>query len=124
VDNFRIRHQRENCDGKNDEHAIRNQYPIAESCLSPLRDEAATNLRLASVAASTNSDQSALPLLTNEFNNMKQLSGKYVAMRQSASYIAPDSLQDDDLEKKIVTCGHALGALVASGQLQDDGSCQ
>jgi integrase len=105
-------------------NAIRNQYPIAESCLSPLRDEAATNLRLASVAASTNSDHSALPLLTNEFNNMKQLSGKYVAMRQSASYIAPDSLQDDDLEKKIATCGHALGALVASGQFQDDGSCQ
>jgi hypothetical protein len=45
-------------------------------------------------------------------------------MRQSASYIAPDSLQDDDLEKKIATCGHALGALVASGQFQDDGSCQ
>jgi hypothetical protein len=97
-------------------NAIRNQYPIADSWLSPLRDEAATNLRLASIAASTDSDRSALPLLTNEFNHMKQLSDKYVAQRQSASYIAPDSLQDDDLEKKIVTCGHALAAMVASGQ--------
>ena len=104
--------------------AIRNQYPINESWLAPLRDQAATNLRLASVAASTDSDRSALPLLTNEFNNMKQLSDKYVAKRQSASYIAPDSLQDDDLDKKIVTCGHALAAMAASGQFQDDGSCQ
>jgi hypothetical protein len=105
-------------------NAIRNQYPINESWLAPLRDQATTNLRLASVAASTDSDRSALPLLTNEFNNMKQLSDKYVARRQSASYIAPDSLQDDDLDKKIVTCGHALAAMVASGEFQDDGSCQ
>lgn len=105
-------------------NAIRNQYPISESWLAPLRDQAATNLRLASVAASTDSDRSALPLLTREFNNMKQLSDKYVAKRQSASYIARDSLQDDDLDKKIVTCGHALVAMVASSQFQDDGSCQ
>jgi hypothetical protein len=105
-------------------NAIRNQYPINESWLAPLRDQAATNLRLASVAASTDSDRSALPLLTNEFNNMKQLSDKYVAKRQSASYIAPASLQDDDLDKKIVTCGHALAAMVASAQFQDVASCQ
>jgi hypothetical protein len=104
--------------------AIRNQYPINESWLGPLRDQAATNLRLASVAVSTDSDRSTLPLLTNEFNNMKQLSGKYVTKRQSASYIAPDSLQNDDLDKKIVTCGHALAAMVASRQFQDDHSCQ
>ena len=105
-------------------NAIRNQYLISENWLGPLRDQAATNLRLASVAASTDSDRSALQLLTREFNNMKQLSDKYVAKRQSASYIAPDSLEDDDLDKKIVTCGHALAALVASSQFQDDGSCQ
>jgi hypothetical protein len=105
-------------------NAIRNQYPIGENWLAAFRDQAATSLRLASVAVSTDSDRSALLLLTHEFNNMKQLSDKYVAKRQSASYIAPDSLQDDDLEKKIVTCGHALAAMVASSQFQDDGSCQ
>jgi hypothetical protein len=105
-------------------NAIRNQYPIGENWLAAFRDQAATSLRLASVAASTDSDRSALLLLTHEFNNMKQLSDKYVAKRQSASYIAPDSLQDDDLDKKIVTCGHALAAMVASSQFQDDGSCQ
>lgn len=98
--------------------------PDQRELACPLRDQAATNLRLASVAASTDSDRSALPLLTREFNNMKQLSDKYVAKRQAASYIAPDSLQDDDLDKKIVTCGHALAAMVASSQFQDDGSCQ
>jgi len=53
-------------------NAIRNQYPIGDSWPSPLRDEAATNLRLASIAASTDSDRSALPLLTNEFNHYGQ----------------------------------------------------
>jgi len=105
-------------------NAIRNQYPIGENWLAAFRDQAVTSLRLTSVAASSDSDRSALLLLTNEFTNMKLLSDKYVAKRQSASYIAPDSLQDDDLEKKIVTCGHALAAMVASSQFQDDGSCQ
>jgi hypothetical protein len=79
---------------------------------------------LGSWGEDASTDRSGLPLLTNEFNHMKQLSDKYVAQRQSARYIAPDSLQDDDLEKKIVACGHALAAMVASGHFQSDGSCQ
>jgi hypothetical protein len=60
-------------------NAIRNQYRIGENWLAAFRDQAATSLRLASVAASTDSDRSALLLLTHEFTNMKQLSDKYVA---------------------------------------------
>jgi hypothetical protein len=104
-------------------NAIRNQYPISENLLAASRDQASTNLRLASVAASTDADRSAFLLLNNEFINMKQLNDKYIAKSQSASYIAPDSLQNDDLDKKIVTCGHAIAAMVASGQFQDDDSC-
>jgi hypothetical protein len=104
-------------------NAIRNQYPIGENSLAAFRDQAATSLRLASVAASTDADRSAFLLLSNEFINMKQLNDKYVAKTQSASYIAPNSLQDDDLDKKIVTCGHAIAAMAASGQFQDDDSC-
>jgi hypothetical protein len=105
-------------------NAVHNQYPITENWLAAYRNQATTDLRLASVDASTDSDRSAVPLLTNEFNTMKQLDDKYVAKHQSATYIAPDSLRDDDLDKKIVGCGHALAAMVASGQFQDDGSCE
>jgi hypothetical protein len=54
---------------------------------------------------------------------MKQLSDKYIAKRQALSYISHDSLQSDDLDRRIVACGHSLAAMVATGQLQEDGSC-
>ena len=104
--------------------AIRNQYPFTDEGLATYRDQAATNLRLASVAISNDSDRSAFPVLTSAFNKMKQLSDKYVSKRQSATYIFPDSLQGDDLDKRLVGCGHFIAAMFASGQFQDDGSCQ
>jgi hypothetical protein len=105
-------------------NAIQNGFPLAESWLSGYRTQAATPLRLASVAQSTDSDRNAFPLLTNEFNNMNKLSNQYVATRQSLTYIAPDALQNDPLNQKILNCGHSLTAMAASGQFEDDGSCQ
>jgi len=105
-------------------NAIQNGFPLSESWLSGYRIQAAAGLRLASVAASTDSDQSAAQLLNNEFENMKTLSSNYVAARQSLDYIAPDALANDALNQKIVNCGHSLAAMAASGQFVDDGSCQ
>ena len=104
--------------------AIQNGFPIAENWLSGYRVQAATGLRLASVAASTDSDQSAMQLLNAEFENMKTLSNNYVAARQSLDYIASDALANDALNQKIVNCGHSLAAMAGSGQFVDDGSCQ
>jgi hypothetical protein len=103
---------------------IQNGYPISGNSLATYRDQANTSLRLASVAASTDSDRNVLRLLNSEFIDMKQLSDKYVAKRHSLSYISPDSLQNDALDQKIVKCGHSLAAMAASGQFLDDGSCQ
>jgi len=105
-------------------NAIQNGFPIAENWLGGYRNQAATALRLASVATSTDSDQSAYRLLSNEFNNMKALSNQYVARRQSLTYIAPNALENDPLNQKIVNCGHSLAAMAANGQFVDDGSCQ
>jgi hypothetical protein len=105
-------------------NAIQNGFPLAESWLSGYRNQAAAALRLASVAASTDSDQSASQLLNNEFENMKTLSNNYVAARQSLDYIAPDALTNDTLNQKIISCGHSLAGMAASGQFVDDGSCQ
>jgi hypothetical protein len=81
------------------------------------------NLRLASVAVSTDSDRSALQLLNNEFQNMAKLTDKYVAARANMNYVSPDALQNDDLNQRIVNCGHSLASMAASGQFVDDGSC-
>ena len=103
--------------------AIQNGTPVEANWLAPYRMQAATNLRLASVAIQTNSDRKAFQLLTNEFQIMTKLADKYIAKRANLSYISPDALQNDDLNQRIVACGHSLGAMAASGQFVDDGSC-
>jgi hypothetical protein len=105
-------------------NAIQNGFPLADNWLAGYRAQAATALRLASVAVSTDSDRSAFQLLTNGFNMMTKLSNQYAAKRQSLSYISPDALQNDPLDQQLLNCGHSLAAMVASGQFQDDGSCQ
>lgn len=105
-------------------NAIQNGFPIAADWLAQYRNQTSTALRLASVATSTESDQSAYQLLNNEFENMKTLSNNYVAARQSVDYIAPDALANDPLNQKIINCGHSLAAMAADGQFVDDGSCQ
>jgi hypothetical protein len=91
--------------------------------LAPYRAQASTNLHLASTAVSTASDRSAYQLLSNEFQNMVKLSDKYVNARANMTYISPDALENDSLNQRIVTCGRSLGAMAASGQFVDDGSC-
>ena len=103
--------------------AIQNGIPLSSGLLAPYRAQATTNLRLASVAASTPSDHSAYQLLSNEFQNMAKLSDKYLNLRANLTYIAPDALQNDDLNKRILACGHALGTMAAAGQFSDNGSC-
>ena len=104
--------------------AIQNGIPLSEGLLQPYRAQATTNLRLASVAATSPADRNAYQLLNNVYLNMRKLSDKYVSMRASLTYIAPDALQNDELNQHIMTCGRFLGAMAASGQFSDDGSCQ
>jgi hypothetical protein len=103
--------------------AIQNGYPVTSDALTPYRLQATTNLRLASTSISTDSDRKAYQLLSNEFQNMAKMSDKYVAARANLTYISPDALQNDSLNQRFVACGHSLGAMAASGQFVDDGSC-
>jgi hypothetical protein len=103
--------------------AIQNSFPLGADWLGQYGVRASDSLRLALVAASTDADHNAYQLLSNEFQNMSQLSGKYLAQRANLSYIAPDALDNDDLNQRIVACGHALGSMAGSGQFVDDPSC-
>jgi hypothetical protein len=105
-------------------NAVQNQFPISDDWLSAYRSQAATALKLAFVAISTDSDRNAYQLLNNEFENMTLLSSNYAAARQSMNYIDPDSFAKDPLNQKILNCAHSLAAMAANGQFQDDGSCQ
>ena len=105
------------------ETAIQSGIPLSKGLLQPYRAQATTNLHLAFVAVSTPDDRNAYQLLNNVYLNMGKLTDKYVDMRANLTYIAPDALQNDELNRRIVTCGRFLGAMAASGQFSDDGSC-
>ncbi len=103
--------------------AVQNGYPVTDAFAAGYRGQASTSLRLASVAASTDSDHSAFQLLSNEFDNMQKLSNKILAARKDMNYISADALKDDPLNQQILTCARSLAAMASSGQFQDDGSC-
>jgi hypothetical protein len=103
--------------------AVQNGYPVTNDFVAGYRGQAATNLRLASVAVSTDSDRSAFQLLSNEFDNMQKLSNRILAARQNMNYVSADALRDDPLNQQILSCARSLAAMAASGQFQDDGSC-
>jgi hypothetical protein len=105
--------------------AIRNGYNAADlpTVLGPYQANAAKNLRLTSVAATTAGDRDALPLLTTQLNRMQQLNNQVVAARQNVSYITVDSVENGPLNEKIMKCTHALGEMAASGEFQDNAWC-
>jgi hypothetical protein len=104
-------------------NAVQNGYPVTDAFVAGYRGQAATNLRLASVAASTDSDRNAFQLLSNEFDNMQKLSNKVLAARKNMNYLSPDALKGDPLDQQILSCARSLAAMASTGQFQDDGSC-
>jgi len=104
-------------------NSIDNNYPIQETWLESYRGRAFTSLGLASVAASTDSDRSAVQLLSSEFDNMKALSIKLLAERKMMHIVSPENLNDDPLNQNILTCARSLASMVVGGQFVDDASC-
>jgi hypothetical protein len=103
--------------------AIQNGIPLSAGLLAPYKAQAATNLRLAEVAAVTPSDHNAFQLLNNGFQNMGKLADKYINRRADLTYISPDSLKNDELDQRLIACGRSLRSMAANGQFVDDGSC-
>jgi hypothetical protein len=108
-------------------NAIQNGYPIQEAWVARNREQAASGLREASVAASTTADRNALELLTNEFNGVGQWVDKMLAAQKSmdtAKYtMSPGTMRDEPQAQKLITCWHFLGSILVGGTFQDDSSC-
>jgi hypothetical protein len=103
--------------------AVQTNSPISDDWVSGYRRTADSKLQLATAAVSTESDRQALAMLQNEYNNMKQMSDEFLGMRKNMNYISPDSFDNNPLDQKILACSRALGAMAASGEVQDDISC-
>ena len=104
-------------------NAIENGQPVTDAWVANYRAQAAKSLRLTSVAATTDSDRHALQLLSKEFDHMQELSNKILTARKNLNYITPSIVKKDPLDQKILNCARSLAAMVASGEFQDNGSC-
>lgn len=109
-------------------NAIQNGYQIQEAWVARNREQAASGLREASVAASTTADRNALDLLTNEFNGVGQWVDKMLAAQKSmdtAKYtMSPGTMRAEPQAQKLIACWHFLGSMLVSGTFQDDSSCR
>jgi hypothetical protein len=103
--------------------AVQNGYPVTEAWMDDYRAQAAKNLHLTSIAATTDSDRNALQLLSKEFDHMQELGNKILTARKRLNYMTPDSVKKDPLDQKILNCAHSIAAMAASGNFQDNGSC-
>jgi hypothetical protein len=104
--------------------AIERGYPLSDEWLGNFRRQIQSSLKHSEAAASTDMDQKAVPLLVNEFNNMEALTDRYLKITASRDYLAPDSLNNDPLEQKVLTCWRSMESMASANQFVDDGSCR
>jgi hypothetical protein len=105
-------------------NGIERGYPLSDTWFGNYRRQIRSSLAQTQAAASTDLDQKAFPLLTNEFNTMGALTDKYLRITTSRDYLAPDSLNSDPLDQKLLACWQSLASMASSNQFVDDGSCQ
>jgi hypothetical protein len=105
-------------------NAVQGNYPISEGWVSSQRRQTERSLKLASAAAHTHDDQSGVPLLTAEFNNMQKLSDRILTKRRQATYIDPRSLNNDPLDQQILACAQSVAAMLENNAFQDDATCR
>jgi hypothetical protein len=104
--------------------AIERGYPLSDVWIGNFRRQIQASLKHTEAMASTEMDQKAFPLLTNEFNTMNALTDEYIKITVSRDYLASDSLNSDPLNQKLLTCSQSLASMASSNQVVDDGSCQ
>ena len=98
-------------------------YPLSDELFAGYRAQADTNLRLVRAAVSTQADRNATQLLANEYENMLNLTQKYLTTRAKLEYIDPQSIDSDPIDQKVLGCARSLAAMASENQFHDDGSC-
>lgn len=104
-------------------NAVQSNFPVTDDWVAGYRRTAESKLALTSAAITTDSDKSSFALLSNEFNKMQTLSDKYLTLRKSLTYIAPDSMDRDPLDQQILSCARGLSSMAAGRQFEDVPAC-
>jgi hypothetical protein len=108
-------------------YAIQNGYGVTETWVADYREQANSSLRLASAAASTDADRSALQLLTHEFDGVTAWSNELLEAKKRMDVgkyaTSPGALRNDPNSQKLIACGRFLATMIASSEYRDDPSC-
>jgi hypothetical protein len=102
------------------ENAIRTNNPVEESWISGYRRNAETRMQVAVASATTNADREGLSLLQGATQMVRQLSDRFLALRSTFTYVSPDSLDNDPLDQKILTCAQGMAAQAMPGGKFED----
>ena len=89
-------------------------------------DRVEADLQRVAVTASTASDQDALQLLRNEFENLSNWVNSVIAERQALNAtktVDPNMMQNDQALAKISSCSNFLSSMLVSGVFADSPSC-
>ena len=103
--------------------AVEKNTPAEENWIAAQQRLAEKNLTLASAAATTDDDRSASPLLSAEFNNMQNLSERYLALRKHYAFISPGTFESTPLEQQILRCAQGFVSMTESHEFQDLPAC-
>jgi hypothetical protein len=106
------------------ENAIRTNNPVLQSWIAGYRSNAENRMAMATASATTDADRQALPLLQGAMGMMQQLSDRFLGLRTTLTYVSPDSLDNDPLDKKILACAQGMASqAIPGGQFQDVPDC-
>ncbi len=103
--------------------AVQSGSPLTRDWADSYRRNADSRLSLASTAVTSEADRNLLALLRSEFGNMQALSDRYVALHKSQTFVSPDAMDGDALNRQIQNCAQGVASLTAGGQFTDVASC-
>jgi hypothetical protein len=104
-------------------NAVQYNTPLSDDFANGYRRNIENQLVLASSAGVSDDDRNMIQLLRNAVTKMQTLSDKYMALRRSLTYIAPDALEDDPLNQQVLNCAQGLRAMASSATFQDVAAC-
>jgi hypothetical protein len=99
---------------------------VSDSWSQQYHDRVEAGLTQAAVAATTESDRNALPLLRNEFDKLTEWANETLTARQAlngAKTIDPDALKNDPSLAAITNCSRFLNGMIVSGTYSDNAAC-
>ncbi|MDE1177220.1 MAG: hypothetical protein PW789_11550 [Edaphobacter sp.] len=106
------------------ENAVRTNNPVEQTWISGYRRNADSRMQMATASAASDADRQGLALLQGAMSLMQQMSGRFLGLRSSLTFVPTDALDNDPVDQKILACAQGMAAqAVPGGKFEDVASC-